>query len=563
MQNYKTTIFIVISILALPVSVYPGYFEFQVSTDAGANPAVAMSNDGSFVIAWQSNGIYARRYYRTGEPTGDEFRVDEYLKDVRSPSIAMNEASGFIITWYGKDPESSEYEIYARRYKGNGYPYGNEFLVRTNSSTNNQVNPACGIDCLGNTVIAWLEASADYKTKDKIHASKFDPEGNLINQFIVTQNTYDYLKYPSVSMNSGGDFVITWMCDRADGNNYGIVAQRYNNLAEPIGYEFLVNSLTYGHQEYPSVALSDNGQFVIAWQSSTTSQGSSSGICAQRYDENGIAAGSEIVVFTVSGYRPKYPSVAIDSRGKFVIAWECETGGYPYEDNDIYAQRFYSDGSKLSDPFRVNNYGLGDQTSPSCGVSGDGNIIIAWEYENFETKVHNVFANYFNFNPTPVPTTLITETPYPTPTPSRTFIRTPTDTPQITPTLTASITPTPTLTATATRTSSTPYCGIYANGTSFKPGDTLIISAWVDCRQFSLVDLYIGIPISGLWFWYPAWDTMPHPIEFEWEYWKDDIAVMPLSEDRPVGTYTFYATLTFHGFYDQITSYNSVTITIE
>jgi hypothetical protein len=105
-----------------------------------------------------------------------------------------------------------------------------------------------------------------------------------------------------------------------------LLAQADSPIAGP---EFLVNSYTIKNQEYPSVAMDGDGDFVVAWQS-FTQDGSDHGVYAQRYDSNGNPQGSEFRVNTHTIGNQLYPSVAIDTDGDFVVAWQSygQDGSY-------------------------------------------------------------------------------------------------------------------------------------------------------------------------------------------------------------------------------------------
>ena len=111
-------------------------------------------------------------------------------------------------------------------------------------------------------------------------------------------------------MDSNGDFVITWFSQQ-DGSNGGIFAQRYDNTGATVGSEFQVNTYTTASQGNPSVAMDNDGDFVVTW-SSAAQDGNSFGIYAQRFDKTGIAAGSEFKVNTYTTNYQATPFVAIE-----------------------------------------------------------------------------------------------------------------------------------------------------------------------------------------------------------------------------------------------------------
>ena len=117
-----------------------------------------------------------------------------------------------------------------------------------------------------------------------------------------------------MAADSAGDFVVVWESGGEDGDGYGIFAQRYNAIGMTQGPEFRVNTYTTSDQQRPSVAMDSAGDFVVAWQSGE--DGSGYGVYAQRYNVAGVAQGSEFQVNTYTTNNQYAPSVAMDSAGE-------------------------------------------------------------------------------------------------------------------------------------------------------------------------------------------------------------------------------------------------------
>ena len=126
-------------------------------------PAIAMAPDGRFVIAWSSNnqdgsnrGVYAQRYDPSGVATGAEFKVNTYTSGQQDrATVAMDGAGNFVIAWTsdGQDNAGS-FGVYAQRYFASGDADGGEFGVNTTTSGDQQ-NPSAAMSGAGNIVVAW------------------------------------------------------------------------------------------------------------------------------------------------------------------------------------------------------------------------------------------------------------------------------------------------------------------------------------------------------------------------------------------------------------------------
>ncbi len=346
--------------------------EFQVNTyttsyqgaDYGNSLSVAMDAAGDFVIAWQSYtqdgsnyGIYAQRYNASGVPQGSEFKVNTYTTGSQAaPTVAMDSAGDFVVAWESVGEDGSGYGIYAQRYNSSGVTQGSEFQVNT-YTTSDQDLPAAAMDSTGDFVIIW-ESKGQDGSGYGIFAQRYNSSGMAqgsefrVNTYTTGNQGFYYEGAPAVAMDSAGDFSIAWESYGQDGSNYGIFSQRYNSSGAAQGSEFQVNTYTTGIQNLPAAAMDSAGDLVIIW-ASDGQDGSGYGIFAQRYNSSGVAQGSEFQVNTYTTGNQGYyyggePSVAMDSAGDFLIAWDSygENGlDYSY---GIYAKRYTAPPTKFS-----------------------------------------------------------------------------------------------------------------------------------------------------------------------------------------------------------------------
>ncbi len=81
------------------------------------------------------------------------------------------------------------------------------------------------------------------------------------------------------------------------------------------------------------------GNFVVAWESYSNQDGSSSGVFGQRFDSSGARAGTEFQVNTyTTGGQGSYPQAVAVSPNNFVVVWHS-----PDQDGSglgIFGQRF-------------------------------------------------------------------------------------------------------------------------------------------------------------------------------------------------------------------------------
>ena len=210
-------------------------------------------------------------------------------------------------------------------------------------------------------------------------------------QFLVNFETQSNQLAPAIAADADGDLVVAWQSTDQDGSGYGIYAQRYSAAGEPRGAEFRVNVTTLGRQEKPSLAVDADGNFVVAWIN--WQDGSGEGIYARRYLTDGTPAGGEFAVNTTTLGDQRDPSVAMADNGEFVIAWGSR-GAAP----NVHARRFSADGAARGDDFLVNNQGISwSDPQPAAAMDDDGDFVIAWRGRvDVETPAYGIYAQRFN-----------------------------------------------------------------------------------------------------------------------------------------------------------------------
>ncbi len=250
--------------------------DFQVNENVGGssqwNPAIAMDDNGNFVVVWEDgrNGdydIYAQRYSSSGTKSGANFRVNDdsgssYQDD---PSVAVDASGNFVVVWH--DYRNDDRDIYAQRYSSSGTKSGANFRVNDDSGSSDQDNPSIAVDASGNFVVVWQdERNGEY---DDIYAQRYSSSGTKSGaNFRVNDDSSSSSPWPppSIAVDASGNFVVVWE-DERNGNS-DIYAQKFNPNGEPIGANYRVNNDTgQKEQENPDVQLV-NGRIYYCWEDS-------------------------------------------------------------------------------------------------------------------------------------------------------------------------------------------------------------------------------------------------------------------------------------------------------
>ena len=225
-------------------------------------------------------------------------------------SIAARPDGTFVTTW------SQQSIVYFTLHDAAGTPG-----IATNVGVGEIATVA--VDGAGNFVIAWAGYEGD--NSYGIYAQRYTVAGVATGpQLHVNEYTPDHQTLPAVAMNAGGEFVVVWQSSGQEGTYYEVYARRFDEFSVPQGGEFRVNETAANLQVFPSVALRDDGSFIVTWANQTNAL-APLGIELRRFDASGNAlAGDELIHNLDASTAP----VEILPDGGFAIAYLSGTHGW-------------------------------------------------------------------------------------------------------------------------------------------------------------------------------------------------------------------------------------------
>ncbi|MEO1367600.1 MAG: hypothetical protein AAFX50_10525 [Acidobacteriota bacterium] len=193
-------------------------------------------------------------------------------------------------------------------------------------------------------------------------------------EIAVNSYTTGQQGFPDVAARPDGGFVVTWEGNgNQDGDSWGVFRQVYNADGTPAGGELQVNTTTTGTQWDPSVGEDGAGNFVIAWHGDGAADFD---VFAQRFTADGVPAGGELQVNTVtSGYQGN-TTVAMSTAGEFLVVWESD--GQDGEEGGVYGQLFDAAGAALGSEVRINDTTARDQNDARV-MATDSGYAVTWE----------------------------------------------------------------------------------------------------------------------------------------------------------------------------------------
>ncbi|MDH7501478.1 MAG: fibronectin type III domain-containing protein [Verrucomicrobiota bacterium] len=243
------------------------------TTGQQGTPAIARLKDGSVAVVWVSydqdgsmQGVFSQRLSSAGQKLGAETQVNQFnVYNQRSPAVAALEDGGYVVVWISEQQRYvNSVDVYARRYNASGDPTGNEFRVNVRNAT--CANPAvCGLPG-GGFVVAWSRLAAEEIGNGwDIAACAFDKGGvRQGDELVVNANLAESQHSPRIAR-VGNRLLAVWVSDRQDGSREGIYGRYLGADGVPTGEEFRVNTTTISRQIQPAVAGDGQKRFLVVW----------------------------------------------------------------------------------------------------------------------------------------------------------------------------------------------------------------------------------------------------------------------------------------------------------
>jgi hypothetical protein len=205
-------------------------------------------------------------------------------------------------------------------------------------------------------------------------------------EFRVNTTTARHQSEPAIASLQDHGFIVTWTHFSSDGGPpRRIYAQRYDADGQPAGGEFQASASLHGNQSWSSVAGLAGGGFVITWQ-----EGNQSNIYGKVFGSDGTPITNEFRISKPHQQDQFSPSVAGLKEGGFVVAWNSIGS-----DRDIYAQRYHSDGSRAGGEFRIGVQTDHAQRDTSVAALADGGFVVVWSSVLTSSDVR-IFGQRYN-----------------------------------------------------------------------------------------------------------------------------------------------------------------------
>ena len=254
--------------------------EFAVNTarvHSQSHPAVAMDTSGGFIVVWDSwfqdggdRGIYGQRFDSDTNPVGMEFLVNETVAFSQArPAIALRNDGGFVVVWESweqEGPDPSGYGVFGRVYGPDGLAETGEFQV---NSTTVDYQWYADVEVFEDSSFAVVWCSWEQDGSDgTIVLRRFSPVAeDLGAEIVVNTTTPQYQWLPRIRKLTGGRFAVVWSSWKQDGSREGVYAQLFDGDGRKTSFETRVNEETEGFQWEPDFVVSPAGEILVVWSS--------------------------------------------------------------------------------------------------------------------------------------------------------------------------------------------------------------------------------------------------------------------------------------------------------
>ena len=271
----------------------------------------------------------------------------------------------------------------------NDISFGNRSICSKDDG--NQNVPAVAVNrTTGAFVAVWEnEINGEYDIAGRIFCAGGCED---VPEFDVNTTTSGPQRNPDVAMDKDGNFVVVWEDDFENDGTYQIYMRGFDAKGKERFATKTVNSEAAGQQYTPSIAMADDGRFVVAWEDQSVSKDT-----PQVYIRGFNADGSEMfhdrnTMDAVAGTR-RSPDVAMAPDGNFVVTWSDDTDGNGLY--QIYAKGFNADGTERIKHFTVNKDDTGQQYAPSVAMNKAGDFYIIYDDRKTDSD-HHINARGFD-----------------------------------------------------------------------------------------------------------------------------------------------------------------------
>ena len=298
------------------------------TSSQGANPRVAMDDDGNAVVAWRGTtanpSIYVRRFEASlGWPGGwsaiEEAQPPEGTgRSYNLSSLDMTTDGHIVVAWSAwiYSPSPAVDRAYLRLYvRGSGWA---PRVVVSGASTSSS-GIAAGVARIGTTLrvpVAWTERiGTTLGMRGAIYSYDLTAgSGSLGSSTLLESSTFDALA-PRMGVDAAGDATLLFSLRRSGSGGDVKVARHTGGAWSSVSAFNPDGSLGYD----PVLSVADSGEALVVWRECSPCK-----LVARQ-----LTGGAWRPVLQVTSADPGYTAAAVRDDGRAIAVWSQPMAGVP------------------------------------------------------------------------------------------------------------------------------------------------------------------------------------------------------------------------------------------
>ena len=244
----------------------------------------------------------------------------------------------------------------------------------------------------GNTVVTW-EVRADSKVN--IYAQIFDSSFNRVGNNFVVNSIPDLSSTSDVAVRKDGSFGIAWNSITENPYRSKVVLKIFDKNGIPVSGEIQLSDSSKSFDPKIKIGTDFSGRFIVTFDYSIPNSARPN-VYFQIVDSNGVKIGSNVKVNQYNSYGT--PSIAVSNNGSFVIAWCGSPNVFP---KAIYCQLYSRNGLQIGNNVQVNENGsdpIDDRSYPEAAFDSSGNFVVGFKEIPYSTVVARIKYQRFDSN---------------------------------------------------------------------------------------------------------------------------------------------------------------------
>lgn len=224
-----------------------------------------------------------------------------------------------------------------------------------------------------------------------VTATEVDPDGtnhlalHFINHAglevhpsVVVDGTANLYQYGVLAVQPNGELVIVYV-RASDGGQppLDLYVRRLASDGTPLGPEHFVDTARNTIQGNASLAVGQDGGFIVVWQSAPA-ENTTSTIRGRLFSGDGRPLGDVFQVDNLVELDQRYPQIAADADGNYFVVWQSFIAGVRDVLWDIHGRLFRHDGTPVTHEIRLNQDRKFEQEAPTVTFAPHGIAVAGW-----------------------------------------------------------------------------------------------------------------------------------------------------------------------------------------